>query len=62
MCMSCLHVCLCATCVPGACGGQKEVSDLLKLQLQTIVNHHVCAVSSAGAASAPNHWAVSGVP
>ena len=30
---SCLHVCLCTTCMPGAHGHHKRVADLLGLEL-----------------------------
>lgn len=44
-------------CMLGACGGVC-VLDLLELELQMVVSHHVCArtesVSSAGVASTPN--------
>lgn len=33
-----LHEWLCFTCMPGVYGGQKRLSDLLKLELQTIVS------------------------
>ena len=35
--MFCLHVCVCTTCVPGAQGGPKGVSDPLKLEIQMSV-------------------------
>lgn len=28
----CLHVCVCTTCVPGACGGQKTVLGPLEME------------------------------
>lgn len=35
MCMFCLHVSMCTTCVPGAHGGQKiALEDSLKLELE----------------------------
>lgn len=37
--MSALHVCQCITCIPGAHRGQKRASDLLQLELWTVVNH-----------------------
>lgn len=39
--MVCQHVCLCATCMPSGCGGQKRALDLLKLTLQVVVSCHV---------------------
>ena len=39
--MLCLHACLCATCMPGAHGGQEK--DPLELELQMLVSHHVGA-------------------
>lgn len=36
----CLNVFLCAMCVPGAYRGQRRVSYVLKLKLQTVVSHH----------------------
>lgn len=36
----CLHVCLCTTCMYGAHRDQKRVSDTLKLELHTVVDHH----------------------
>lgn len=32
-----LHLCTCATCIPGSQGGQKRVSDQLDLQFQTVL-------------------------
>jgi hypothetical protein len=34
----CLHICLCATCVPGSCGSQKRTSDPLGLELTDVYN------------------------
>lgn len=57
MCMGVfLYLILCATSVPAAYRGQKRVSDLLELQLQMIMNHHVGAGNQI-----PNHWAMSPV-
>lgn len=42
MCLFCLHIC-----TPGACGGQKWVSDPLELKLPMDVSHHVGAVKQA---------------
>lgn len=43
----CVHthgmLCLCNTCVPGACGIQKGILDLLLLEFQMVVNNHVGA-------------------
>lgn len=39
----CLHVHVCTTCVPGACGGWKRTLDPLKLKLQVFVRHDVGA-------------------
>ena len=36
-------VCLCTTCVPGDCGGQKKVLGFLELELKMAVNCHVGA-------------------
>lgn len=36
-----LHVCMCITCLPGACEGQKRVSDTLELEFQRVVGLHV---------------------
>lgn len=42
---------MCAMCVPGACRGQKRVSDPLELELQMVVSHN------AGAGNRPwNFW------
>lgn len=38
--VSCLYVCLCATGVPSACGGQERVSEPLGLELRVVVSHH----------------------
>lgn len=38
----CLHVCLCAGITPGALGSQEGTSDLLGLDLQTVVSAHGC--------------------
>jgi hypothetical protein len=37
------HVCMCTTCVPGACRGQKRALHLLDLELWMVVGHHVDA-------------------
>lgn len=34
---------LCTIFVPGACGDEKRESDLVELELQVIVSHHVSA-------------------
>jgi hypothetical protein len=39
----CLHVCLCTTCMPCACRGQKRASDPLEVELKTVGRHHVGA-------------------
>lgn len=39
--MLCLHVSVCASCVPGACGGQKKLLNPLELELQMFVGHCV---------------------
>lgn len=36
--MFCLHICLCTMCMPGACRGQKEVSDSVELELQPVIS------------------------
>lgn len=41
--MFCLHVCLCTMYMPDSQGGQKKVLDSLKLESQTVENHHVGA-------------------
>lgn len=38
-CFAC--VCLCASCVPGACGGQKKLLNPRELELQMFVGHCV---------------------
>lgn len=43
LCVFCLHICLCIMYMPSAEGGQKTASDLLKLELQQVVSHHVSA-------------------
>ena len=44
MCMTvCLHVYLCAVCLPGACRDQKRVSDTLEEDVQVVVSCHVGA-------------------
>ena len=35
--------CMCATCMSGACRGQKRASDPLEVDLQAAVCHHVGA-------------------
>lgn len=39
---TCLHVCVCTTCLPSG-GGQKREPDLLAMELQIVVTFHVCA-------------------
>ena len=39
----CVHICLCTSCVFGACGGQKRALDALELELQMVVSHHMGA-------------------
>ena len=34
--MFCLHVCLCPTCMPGACGGQRRASDAPELEFRQL--------------------------
>lgn len=34
-------MCVCALSVPGACEGQRMVSDPLEVELQMVVNYHV---------------------
>lgn len=46
----------------GTQGGLKRSSDSLALELQAVVSCHVGSRSSAGAASAPNHEAISPAP
>lgn len=41
--MFCLHVYMWVVCLPGAKGGWKRASDLVKLELQIVVKHHVVA-------------------
>lgn len=45
MCMGafCMHVCLCAMCVPGTYKCQKRAPDPLELELQIVVSHQVGA-------------------
>lgn len=38
-----MHVCLCTMCVPGTCRGQRKMLGTLGLELQIVVNYHVCA-------------------
>ena len=38
----CLAVCMCTTSVPGAQGGAQDVTELLRLELQTVLSNHVC--------------------
>lgn len=38
-CFASWYVCLCTTCVPGACGGEKGTLDSLELEL--VVSCHV---------------------
>lgn len=40
MCMSILLACMC---VPYVCGGQMSLLDFSELELQVVVNCHVCA-------------------
>jgi hypothetical protein len=59
-----MYVCICATCIPGACGGQNRVSDALELELLwTAVSYHaVLGIepgSSGIAVGALNCWATS---
>ena len=42
-----LHVCLCITCVPGPCRGQKAALDLLELELQMVVHCLMSADNSS---------------
>lgn len=42
ICMFCLHVCLCATCIPGVLGNQNRELDSLELELW-IAGSHVSA-------------------
>lgn len=56
----CLHVSLCAMCMPGAHNGQKRAPDHLELGLQMVVSCHVGMLgirhgSSGVAVSALNH-------
>lgn len=44
----CLHDCLCVTCMLGACGGHKWASDLLAIELQTVVSYHWCCELNPG--------------
>lgn len=41
MCMNVLTERMCSTCMPGTPGRWKKVLDPLKLDLQTVVSHHV---------------------
>lgn len=40
---SCLHECMCTTCMPDALGDQKRVLDPMELELLMVVNHPVGA-------------------
>lgn len=56
MCAACISVY--GTCIPGTCGVQKGVSDLLELQLEMDMNQDVGALEQIHilrAASALNH-------
>lgn len=35
------HICLCTTCVSGACRGQKRKSESLEVELKTLVSCHM---------------------
>lgn len=48
-----LHLCPATMCLPGACGGLKQVSDPLEQKLQTVVGSHSLCIF--------NCWAFSGV-
>lgn len=37
----CLHVCVPTACIPGAHGDQERAWNLLEMELQTVVKHHV---------------------
>lgn len=37
----CWHVCLCSTCMPDVCRGQKRVSDSPELEVQNVMSQHV---------------------
>lgn len=39
--MCVLPACMYTTCMPGARGGQKRMSDPLELELQMVESHHV---------------------
>ena len=38
----CVYVCMYTTCMFGAHGSQKRVSDLLEVELQIVVSHQGC--------------------
>ena len=42
-----LHICLGTTCLPAFLSGQKQVSDILELELQVVVGHHLGAGNRA---------------
>jgi hypothetical protein len=48
LCVFLLLVCVCATCVIGACRGQERALDPLELELDTVVSHQVGANVGAG--------------
>lgn len=58
----CLLVFLYTTCMPGVGGGQKKVSDSLKLELMKAVRCPVSPGSSARRTSFLDHGAISPVP
>lgn len=63
----CLHLFMCATCVPDAQRGWKRTSGPSELALQTLCKHHVDAGKQnlclfSRAAGALNHWPIPPVP
>jgi hypothetical protein len=43
----CIHVYVCTTCIPGVQEGQRKALDSQRLELQTVVSHHVRAGKQA---------------
>jgi hypothetical protein len=63
--MFCLYEFMCATCVPGAWGGQKMMLDFLEQELLLWATMKMLGInpgSSGRTASALNSWAIAPVP
>ena len=54
----CLHVCLCTTCMPGACGGWKKSSSSPRTGVTVSCELEVKPGSSGRVPSALKHWAI----